>query len=269
MEGVAAAIDDRILYLYGFVPHPLALPPIEPIEPDAPVFLVASGGLACAASLVAAHAWQRSDAQDPAERAAWVTERALRHHQAVMALHAAGPVLPLKFGTVCRSAGDARLLLDDLRELLAPVLETFRNKDEWTLRMSMDIASITARCEAESPALRALKEAEATLPEGRAYFARKQRAKASADFVDAAVAAVEDAVLERLAGAAAIARSARTAGGGRQDAAPAALLVDRAERETIDAVLAALQSEHAGCGLAFELVGPWPPYSFAPALATR
>ena len=259
MEGVIACDDDPVVYLYGFVPRATAMPPIEGVEPDSPVFFIESGDLACAASLVPSHRYAHPHDGQTAEQAEWVTRRALRHHEVLGRLQASGAVLPLKFGATCPTANDVRLLLQDRRGAITELLEKFAGKDEWTLKITVDDAAVAARCEAESPELMALKQAEASLPEGRAYFARKQRLKITAALVAESIAAVEDAAYRRLARLDIdIVRSSRNTA--------AALLVPRSTRDALETALAELQAEHADCGLAFELVGPWPPYSFATTL---
>jgi hypothetical protein len=257
MEGLTAA-DERLLYLYGFVRPSIRVPRIEGVEAGTEVFLVEAGDVACAASVVPGDAYRRAPGQQPADQLEWVTPRALRHHAVITALHEAGTVLPLQFGAVCRCAEDVERLIGDLRPRLVHLLDKLRNKDEWTLRATADQAAIAARCENDAAQLVALKELERTLPDGQAYFARKQRAKLTADLVAAAIASAEDDACARLAPLAAdMSRTPRHA----------ALLVDRADLDAVTARLSDVQASEASTGLTFELVGPWPPYSFAPSLA--
>ena len=249
----------RLLYIYGFVRAPMTFDRIEGVEEGSEVFFIESAGVACAASFVPAEAYERAPGERPAEQLEWVTPRALRHHAVVSALHGEGTVLPLQFGTVCRNAADARQVVADLQPALSNLLDTLDNKDEWTLRATADAAAIAARCEA-APEMTALKVVESDLPDGRAYFARKQRAKVLADLVAQTIASAQDDAYARLAPLAAdVVRTSRHS----------ALLVDRAAVEAVASRLAGLQAVHGGLGLTFELVGPWPPYSFAPALQTQ
>lgn len=262
MEGLGG----HLLYLYGFVRPSMAVPRIEGVEEGSDIFLIESADariapadVACAASLVPAEAYERAPGERPAEQLEWVTPRALRHHAVVGALHAAGTVLPLQFGAVCRTADDVRQLIADLQPVLSDLLDKLHNKDEWTLRATADDAVITARCEA-APQVMALKAVESGLTDGRAYFARKQRAKVLADLVAGTIASAQEDAYARLAPLAADVR---------QTSRHSALLVDRTAFDDVASRLAELQAVQAGLGLTFELVGPWPPYSFAPALRSQ
>jgi hypothetical protein len=266
MQSVAAA-GDYLLYLYGFVRPDLAPPVFDGVEPGAPVFLVSAGDIACAASVVPAEPYLEGDAGDPAARAAWLTSRAMRHHEVLTSLHAAGAVLPLKFGATCRVESDVRAMLEDFGDTLAPLLDRLGGKDEWTLKISADVDAIDARFERESPALQQLRELEAGLPEGRAYFARKQRERTAATLVAQTLAALEDTVCDRLSALELpMVRAGRASDSRLKTITDIALLVDRADRPALEAALGELQADHAACGLAFALVGPWPPYSFVPPL---
>ena len=267
MEGIDTRGGERLLYLYGFVSAAARLPPLEGIEPGAAVFLVPSQDVACAASVVNADDYRPSVEGDRTERAAWVTARAVRHHEVVAKLHEAGGVLPLKFGTTCASEADVRGMLDGLAGTLRDLLAMLARRDEWTLKMSADIPAITERLERETPSLLAMRAAENALPEGRAYFARKQRTRAVGEQVARVVRQIEDAVCDRLSAAGlAVTRPRRVADGSDRGLPDAAVLVDRNGLDALKATLAALQAEHAASSLSFTLVGPWPPYSFVAAL---
>jgi hypothetical protein len=244
--------------LYGFVDARAPLPAVEGVEPDTPVFAIASDGVACVVSLVPARDYGQSGA---ARDEHWLAPRALRHHEVLSAVHRVTPVLPLRFGASCASGADVRALLADRQATLREKLSAFQGTDEWTLRMTADAGAIADRLERESPALIELRERAATLPDGRAYFVRKQRASTAAALASQALAAIEDDVIGRL-GLPAV-RGRRAVAGAF---AEAALLVGRAGVDALKAALADLEAEQAWCGLRFAIVGPWPPYSFAPAL---
>jgi Gas vesicle synthesis protein GvpL/GvpF len=251
-------------YLYGFLRSSAPLPALEGLERGAPVFAVGSDEVACAVSLVPAVEYQQHGlARD--ER--WLAPRAMRHHEVLSALHRATAVLPLRFGTLCASGDDVRALLADRSAELMQALASVDGRDEWTLRMTADADAIANRCDRESPVLIELREREAGLSEGRAYFARKQRANTLAVLVSHAMAAIEDAALERVARP--CARVVRGRRASMPACAEAALLVARDDLAAIKMTLADVEAEQAWCGLRFALTGPWPVYSFAPALGSE
>jgi Gas vesicle synthesis protein GvpL/GvpF len=268
MESLASPAADTLLYLYGFVRASAPMAPIAGIEPDSAVFLVADGDVACAASCVPGRVYQTPESR-VAPRSEWVTRRAIRHHEVIQALHAAGGVLPMKFGSLCQTRDDLRDMVAELRPTIGELLDRFAGKDEWTLKTTVDAEAIGGRIERESAQVIALQECIAALPEGRAYFVRKQRARLVTTLTSQRLAALEDAIGDRLAGVGIpLVRLRRAPESPAAALTDAGLLVDPGGLERLKETLIDLQVEHAACGVGFTLVGPWPPYSFVPALGS-
>jgi len=252
---------DGVLYLYGFVPAATDVSTVTAVEQDADTFLVPLGEIACAASAVPAHAYRRPpDESSPAEQLEWVTPRAWRHHQVLRRLHHTATVVPLKFGTLCADATQARALLRDHHAAIAALLAAFRGKDEWTLNTIIDEPALTASLVAADPQLVALEQEAMRLPPGRAYFARKKLQQVTADRIrerrqDAHGAAWRSAVERGLACV------PREQGNGTLP-----LLIERTRFAELEVALAELEDAHAASHVRFELVGPWPPYSFTGTL---
>ena len=115
----------------------------------------------------------------------------------------------------------------------------------------------------------ALQECVAALPEGRAYFVRKQRARLVTTLTSERLAALEDAIDDRLAPLGIpLVRLRRTPESPAAALTDAGLLIAPGSLERLKETLIDLQAEYAGFGVGFTLVGPWPPYSFVPALGS-
>lgn len=269
MEAAPSLTDETVLYLYGFVSLPVKLPAVTGVEENAAVFLLEYADIGCAVSVVAASPYQRED-RSPQEQFEWVRPRAWRHHDVVQHLHASTPVLPLKFGTFCASLDAVRTMLRDRHVAIGEQLARVTGKDEWTLRVTIDRAAFANRLQATEPALIALNEAERRLPEGRVYFARKQLQQATSDLADTRLAALENRLFEDLSllqlQIVPLAASAPSADSARVCIAHAALLVNRSGFDALEACLAAFEAKYSEPPVACELLGPWPPYSFAGAL---
>jgi hypothetical protein len=260
-----------ILYLYGFASRALPLPQIMGVEEGSEVSLIEVADLACAVSLVPAADYQREPGtMGGEEQLAWVTPRAWRHHEVVRHLHAAGTIVPLKFGTLCTGEIDVKAMLHGLHDPLDELLARFDGKDEWTLRVTADLRAWGATLQATRPELASMENQGRGLPEGRAYFARKRLQAATADAVVRQLDNVEAAIHQRLLlpgieVAPARARQARSTP--ERCVTEAALLVERGRFWELEATLANLEEEDETWPLKIELVGPWPPYSFATAVA--
>jgi hypothetical protein len=265
---VEAAILTRetLVYLYGFVSPGADLQGLAGVEPGAGVFLIAAGDVACAASLVPAADYAR--ARSAAEQGEWASPRAWRHHEVVRALHASCSVVPLKFGTLCNSPGDVEAVLHRLEPSIADLLRHFDRADEWTVRISADPGALSAYVQSAYPELIACAAEVERLTGGAAYFARKRLQSVRVRAVAEAVENVGELLAERLADLGVectpVRRDAR--GVESHTIAETAVLIQRPRFGELEALLAVLEAEHAALHLSVEFVGPWPPYSFAPAL---
>ena len=270
MEAGASLTDASVLYLYGFVSLPVQLPAMTGVEEDAAVFLVEYAHIGCAVSVVSAASYQRDD-RSAEEQVAWLTPRAWRHHDVMQQLHASGAVLPLKFGTLCGSLDEIRMMLRDRHVGIGEQLARLAGKDEWTLRVTIDRAAFARQLQASEPPLIELQQEERRLPEGRAYFTRKRLEKLTMELAAARLTALETALFGALAplrlGMVPLdASSGASAQSTRWSIAETALLVDRDALDALSACLAAFEEQHSDPPVRCELVGPWPPYSFATAL---
>jgi len=255
--------------MYGFVRLPLRLPQdLRAVEDDTGVLVVPSDEIACVASAVDASAYQPVEPRSPQKQLEWVTPRALRHHELLQRVHAMTAVIPLKFGTLAANLDAVRAVLLDRRAAIGALLERFHGRDEWTLRISIDAAALSSQIEASEPRIAAARTELAGLSEGHAWFARKRLQKAIDDGVAAARASLEQRVCARLGGDPAVAGLISEPHTAASDhLAGAALLVARDGFTRLQSVLGELEDEHRWSGLSFDLVGPWPPYSFAAAVA--
>jgi hypothetical protein len=152
-------------------------------------------------------------------------------------------------------------MLRRLHDPIADLLGAFEGRDEWTLNIHPDRELLAAVVQQSDPGLATFARDIDALPEGRAYFARKKLHKAIAEAVDARLAAVEENVRERLSSAGVAVADDRTPATTKRGAA-VSLLVERSRFQEFEALLAGLESAHASAHVTFEVVGPWPPYSF-------
>jgi len=268
VEAAATLGPDAVLYLYGFVRLPIELPDLRGVD-DTGVFVVTSADVGCVASSVDAGVYQPAVARTSEAQFEWVAPRALRHHDLLQRVHAAAAVVPLKFGTLAPSLDAVRSILLDHRDAIAALLARFENTDEWTLRISIDTGAVAADLLAREPALTAMRADVDGLSEGHAWFARKRLQKATDERVAQVRAALEDAICERVAAGTAVSAVMREPRPANADGARGvAVLVAREGFTHLQSVLADLEAEYYAYGLAFDLVGPWAPYSFAAASAS-
>ncbi len=257
METAASLTRDSVLYLYGFVAARADLSGLPAVEQGADLFLVEAAGVACAVSVVPADAYQRpSGTMTAAEQLEWVTPRAWRHHEVLRRLHLARTVVPLKFGTLCQDTRQLEAMLVKLRVAVSDLLQHFEHRDEWTLKIGHDADALSLSLQSREPGLLALQAEASRLPDGRAYFVRKKLQRATADLAAARITSLEHEVRAR------VAELGIEIGPLRDDHGQVPLLVERHRFAALEATLAQLEDEYTSLHVSFELVGPWPPYSF-------
>jgi hypothetical protein len=161
---------------------------------------------------------------------------------------------------------DVRAMLDRLRTPIGEMLARVRGKDEWTLKVWADEQAVEALLQQTDPAVIALREQERGLPEGRAYFVAKQLKHATMKAASMKLAAVEATIVNRIASLGIEIEPVESLGKdqdpGRSRVTNLALLLERARFDQLEETCAQLEKELDDAHLTFELIGPWPPYSF-------
>jgi hypothetical protein len=214
----------------------------------APVRVVAGGGLGALVSRV----------EGPQVRA---TRRDLLSHSRVLerAL-AAGPVLPLRFGTVL--ADEDSVVSDVLeahRDELKALLDRFESKVELRVKGFYVEEQVLREVLRADPAIARLSESTRGLPESAGYGARVRLGEAVARAVEATRSRDAGEIVGRLrvlADEVAFDEEAREG-----VAVAASFLVDRDRVAAFDERMDELARRHEG-RIRFKYLGPLPPHSF-------
>ena len=225
-------------------------------RPASGIFTAPAGPVAAVLAEVAVDEFRGEDAERRLQDLAWLAPRACRHEEVVEEAMRFSPVLPARFGTIFSTRARLEQLAERHGAAILEFLERVSGRQEWGLKGLLDAAGFreavraeTARRAGESlaPGARYLKE--------RAFRAGAERA------VRASMGAYCRQVLEPLP----FPWRSRTAA--VECLASFALLLPQEEVELFRAAVARAQ-DAAPRGLLLRASGPWPPYSFAPDLAT-
>jgi Gas vesicle synthesis protein GvpL/GvpF len=236
----------EVLYAYG-ITRAGSRPPEDV---DVPVDLVHADDLGLLVSRARPEEL-RVDADDLSEGGR-LAVLARRHDAVVRSAVAAGPVLPLRFGTVVPDEDAARRLLRDHGDLARARLDRIGNAREWGVRLVRTLPAEPATAGA----------ATGEQVTGTEYLSRRREALHERD--DAAREAAHGAELLEQTLAPHVTASMRRGG-----SPGSSLLLDVAYLVPVDAeagFLAAadqLRADLAGQRLTLDTTGPWPPYSFA------
>jgi len=199
---------------------------------------------------------------------AWVGPRACRHEAVIEEAMRQSPVLPARFATLFRSIANLEQFLSSRSDRIASFFHWLGDRQEWAVKGLVDRARVRTALSSEAQA----KVADA-LP-GVAYFQRKRNETSSAkEFNQRLKAICQEAALD-LQQAANGFRERRivdpAAGQSTSEVISTwAFVLPPAAEEDFRQRLDRLNRLHISTGLAFRLSGPWPPYSFAPPLASE
>jgi len=248
-EGRPHEAPSDALYAYGITPASARLPAdVRPLTDDGPLGHVEVGDLALLVSPVRPDEL-RVDEHDLSETGRLAT-LARGHDAVVRAAAGAGPVLPLRFGTVVRDETAARRLLQEHRDSARDQLRRIGSAREWGVKL---VRRAAEPVHSSSDDRRGVT--------GTEYLTRRRQALAEHENADAVAERAADLLTTTL-------RPHTTESLRRGGSSGSALLLDLAFLVPLDAeaaftaAAAELAEPFAADGLAVEVSGPWAPYSF-------
>jgi hypothetical protein len=265
--------SEHIIYLYGFARTGI-LPELEKTGLDGcnPVFLHEHMDIAAVVSRVPSEEFRGPSAESRLNDLSWVGPRAVRHEEVVEEVIRYSPVFPARFGTLFSSMDSVERILKEHHDTILQFLEEVADKEEWSVKGLLDRAKAEAKI--FSTLLSRESENLSSLSAGRGYF-QKQRLRAGVKkALNDYLKKPSKELLEELSARASDFRERSvlqaTAPNGDNDMVVNwAFLVPRDEVNNIRALVDRANKDLESQGLAFQISGPWPPYSFCPALETE
>jgi hypothetical protein len=199
----------------------------------------------------------------------WIGPRVIHHQEVVAGVMRHSPVLPARFGTIFSSLANLEKVLARHYDTIAGFLQRITNQEEWAVKGLLDRHEAQAKLFSFKLAREAA-SLEALAP-GKRYLEEQRLRAASDQELPLWLQKVCREVWTDLRHCAADARErrllSREATGSNQDMIwNWALMVSEKAVPDFKARLRAAEARYAGHGLVLECTGPWPPYSFTPAL---
>jgi len=209
------------------------------------------------------------EAEKGLEDLTWIGPRVIRHQKVVAEVMRHSQVLPARFGTIFSSAANLEKVLQSHHDTIAGFLERLADREEWAVKGLLD----RSRTKEKLFSLKLAGQAEPLegLMPGRRYF-QEQRLRAACDLeLPRWLREVCRELWGDLQEYAAEVRErrllSRQATGSNKDMVLNwAFLVPGKAVPDFRARVQAANARYADWGLGLESSGPWPPYSFTPAL---
>jgi hypothetical protein len=249
------------------------LPPLplegKGVDGQSPLEIAIFQDLAAVWSPVPVEDFCGPEAEERLRDLTWIGPRVIRHQEVVAGVMRHSPVLPVRFGTIFSSLANLEQVLLRHSDTIAGFLERLTDQEEWAVKGMLDRSAAQEKLFS----LKLAQEAErlGALSPGTRYF-QEQRLRAGCDqelqrwlqmvgrevWTDLRDYAAE--VRERR-------RLSREATGSDHDMVwNWALLMPKQAVGGFQALVQDVNARYADRGLRLEYTGPWPPYSFCPAL---
>jgi len=195
----------------------------------------------------------------------WLEQQVWNHARVLEAAMRFGTVIPIKFLTIFETEERLRknlLTLDGpLRELFCKL----QGREEWGVKVFCDLDVIQAAVGAQHDGVRQLKAQIAAKPSGTAYLLQKHSEEVIRQESALRLAVHLESISSRVSAVAEETKFNPPAqeSSGRSMVMNASLLVQKTGFSSLMKEVHALREEYLPRGFQFELVGPFPPYSFS------
>lgn len=272
-EGLRTMESSKALYLYGVVDYEEVPTLFEELKAPSPVRCLPIGDFGALIRYVAMEEFGEDVLKERMKDPKWLEMQVWHHARVLEVAMRFGTVIPMKFLTIFRT--EERLLesLLALSESLRELCGRLQGKEEWGVKVFCDLQSIQAAVEAQNDGVRQLKAQIAGKPSGTAYLIRKQLEELVRRESSLRLAVHLESISCRVSSRAHETKFNPTAqeSSSRQMVLNASLLIDKTSVSSLANEMNALRQEYLPRGFEFELVGPFPPYSFSelPAYAGR
>lgn len=242
------------------------------LEEGSTLNLKTCGDIAAVWSPVALEEFCGEEAPARLEDLNWIGPRVCRHQGVVKEVMRHSPVLPARFGTIFSSPERLEELIQEHHQAIIRFLDRVTGREEWAVKGLLN----RSRAREEFTAAHLAREAEAlaALTPGRRYFLEQRLRRQAEQDLSRWLKDTCREVLRALQGHFREVRERRVWSPEGRDSDQEmivnwAFLVDREEAPALTGQIAAASSRYEPWGLAFEVTGPWPPYSFCPALTSE
>ncbi len=264
-EGLRTMESSKALYLYGVIDHPETQAVLEELKTPNPVRCLSIGDLGALIRDVPIEEFGEDALRERMKDPKWLEQHIWQHARVLEVAMRFGTVIPMKFLTIFKT--EERLLRSFLAldETLRELFGKLQGKEEWGVKAFCDLRCIQAAVEAQYDRAKQLKAQLVGKPLGTAYLVRKQLEELVRRESGLRLAVHLDSISCRVSSVAHDTKfnPATQELGNRQMVLNASLLINKTSVSSLANEVNALRQEYLPHGFEFELVGPFPPYSFS------
>jgi hypothetical protein len=231
----------------------------------APVFCRTVQDVTAVISEASAEEFSGLEADRNMENLEWIGPRAYRHEEVIERSMRFSPVLPARFGTLFSSVESLARFVDHHYSTITTFLNEMTGMEEWSVKGLLDRPQARERFRVE---LRGRSEPNLSPSAGKRYFQEQQIAVEAEKELKRRLSDVTRQLASTLSSQAKDSRERKTLvhHSGREMVINWALLLDKDAVAGFRAEVDRVNGQCSPFGLAFEVTGPWPPYTFTPAL---
>lgn len=248
--------------------HQTLLPEGDGVSDCGPLELENFSDVAAVVCTVPLEDFVGSSADERLQDLSWVGPRALRHEQVIEEVMQNSPVLPARFGTLFSSRESLSALVENNYAKIDQFLDHIKDKEEWSVKCVLSRADAMQGVLAEHVSER---QAElASMPPGLRYFKERQMTAEVEKGLSRWLTEVCKGVAQELRSLS-VDSSKRSIAQALEEnnmevVANWAFLINRDAVQDLKASIARTNGALKERGLLFKCSGPWPPYTFSPAL---
>ncbi|WP_181347939.1 GvpL/GvpF family gas vesicle protein [Thalassobacillus sp. CUG 92003] len=260
-----------LIYLYGIVPnHPgqNECPAFKGLDQTHEVYTLSYGTLAAVVCTLDGGEYSEEALKEKSNQMEWVQEKAFHHHEALLTIREALPVVPMKFCTIYASRSSLTEMIESHKEKLVDLLARLEDKEEWNLKIYCDTAKLKEEAEAHNLTIQAKRDEIATMSPGRQYLEKrkldqvadeeveKEKDAFCTDFHEELKAFCEDSTVKDT-------WNKQVTGKDVEMCWNSAYLLATQDVEQFLATITKMKEQSSPSGWQIEATGPWPAYHFA------
>lgn len=260
---------DQAIYVYAFVDAGRSGDLPQPHDGERPLSLHRVGAIAAVISQVPVAEFCSIEGERNLTDPAWIMPRLCRHEAVVERTMAWSPVFPLRFATLYVSLNSLTDFMLRHKAAIASFLRQVAGHQEWALKITAELDNLMMLDELAAE----LWPDWSGYPPGTRYLRlcqeRSGLRKAARERAARLIPSIVDELRPLAVAIRPLVRSADSPDADQQYVEDYALLVSVRQQPILDERLHELAAECAHQRLHVTLSGPWPPYSFRPALDER